>query len=171
MPFQQIVIGPKPRRMRADRGALRQGSVDYHHMRDLGTVGKDVAQHRQQIRRDDDDTVLGFVDHRREMRGRQPWVERMAYKPDAHRGVIGFEMRLGVPGQRPDPVAEPQAQRAQRPRQAVAPQAQGTIADPSDRLPGIGLYDLRITEPLCGMIQELIDGQAVCLHGAFETRG
>jgi hypothetical protein len=79
--------------------------------------GTKVGGHGQQ-------DVLGFVDHRGQLGGRKPGVERVADEAHAHRRVIHLEVMLAVPGQRADPLAGFQSQRRQRARHAV-----GALAD------------------------------------------
>ena len=126
-----------------------------------------IAQQRHQVGGDHQDPVLGLVDHRREVRGGQPGVQRVADQPDPHRRIIDLQMRLRIPGQRPHPVAEGKAQRGQRPRQPVAAIAQRRITDPPACPARICLHDLAIGKPLRRVIQELVDGQAVGLHRAL----
>src|SRR6478609_1905464 len=98
------------------------------------------------------------------MLDREPRVERVADHSRAHRRIIELEMMLGVPGERPDPVAMREAERQQGPGQAIAALAKRAIAEPRGNLAGLALHDLGPAMPLGRVVEKLVYRKRVGLH-------
>ena len=68
-----------------------------------------LLQERQEGQVGQQHAVLGVVDDPGDLLGEQPRIDRVIDRPDPENAVPGFQMPGGVPGERPHPVAEPDA--------------------------------------------------------------
>src|SRR5262245_16927235 len=98
------------------------------------------------------------------MRDGEPRIERVTDRTHPHRGVVDLEVMPRIPGERADAVAERQPERHERAREPVAPFAELRVRRPHDDASAVRLDDLAVAEPLGGVIEKLVDGEAVGLH-------
>ena len=94
----------------------------------------------------------------------------MADRAHAHDRVPGLDMRLAVPGERRDPLPEPDAEAGEDRRDGERPRLQIGIADPGDAAALAGGDHLGMRVPLGGVVQELVQGQPKVLHASVDHR-
>ena len=132
-----------------------------------GEIVADLGEQGHQDVVDDDDLVLGVIDHIAQLLGEEPDVQGVQH--GAHRGnaEIGLHVTLVVPLKGPDPIAWRDPERCQRTGEATCAlrhlgEGGGCVALIEDR------DDLGIGEDGCSVAEYVADQQRRVLHGALQ---
>ena len=156
---------------------LRQRS-QHHDLLDAGAARLDGRNHAREQVLDQEHSVLGVVDDPADLIGVQPDVDGVQHAAHARHAQVGFEVAVGIDGQRGDPLTRLHARRRQRtgqPQGAPGHLAVGGAVRLGHRLALLILArhhqadDLALGEEQAGALDDLGNQQRNIHHGAFHV--
>jgi hypothetical protein len=116
---------------------------------------------------EEEQPVLGVVDDVDDLLVEEPRVDRVIDRADAGDAVPGLEMPPGVPGERRDAVAEPEAVPGQALRHLQGARADLAIAGAMDRALDRARHDWPRRMLRRGVVDDAVDEQGPVLHEAL----
>ena len=128
--LEQLLVAQDPRQIAGWPVAHHDEVLDVFERRCEG------RQRRRERVVDEDDAILGVVDHVGDLLGEQPQVDRVQNRADARNREVALEVALRVPREGPDPLAARDTKGAQGARQPVDPLDDLAVAGARDALVG-----------------------------------
>ena len=146
--------------------------ADHDVMRHIGQRARHFGEHRNQRAVDDDDPIVGVIDHEGELLGKQPDVEGMHHRPHGRDGQVALQVLLVIPGEGANPLVAADAERAQCVGQLCRPPAYiGKGGHPGGELPGGRVVGVEGGDTGIGVDRDApgedgSNGESKVLHGA-----
>lgn len=132
---------------------------------------RQTRQNRREDRQEgqvgEDQPVARVVGDPGDLLGKEPRVEGVADRADAHDPVPGLDVAAGVPRQGADSIARLDPQSQQGVGDALGPIADLGVGRAHDRALDRSADHLAMTVPERGMVDDLVEGQRPVLHQAL----
>ena len=139
-------------------------AIDRQHVRNLRRTRGDFECDGQQLGAGDQDLRTRFRSHRAKLGDGQARIERVAHRPHAHDPVPRRDMRLAIPCQCRDAVADTNPETGEQRRHAQTAITQRGVIGPLHPAIGACGDDLCVGIPARRMIQDLVERQRIGLH-------